>query len=118
MAPRKPSAKAISNPTNYSSTKSASNPIKARKANAEKPLKQIFKGFSFSFSGSFGDGWAHEDMARWIKTHGGEYEAEVSEDTTHLICTIEDYKKKTQQGLFFFFEGVDVREIETDDLYS
>jgi len=37
-------------------------------------------------------------MAGWIKTHGGRVEREVGEETTHLICSIEDYKKRTSQG--------------------
>ena len=51
-----------------------------------------------SFSGDFGKGWEHEKMAGWIKAHGGRVEREVGEETTHLICSIEDYKKRTSQG--------------------
>jgi hypothetical protein len=36
-------------------------------------------------------------MARWILAHNGEYVREVTTDTTHLICTIEDFKKRTAQ---------------------
>lgn len=62
-------------------------------------MKQIFRGKVMSFSGDFSSiGWDHEKMAKWIKVHGGEYAREVNEDTTHLICTIDDYKKKTPQG--------------------
>lgn len=39
-------------------------------------------------------------MANWIRAHGGEYVREVTAETTHLICTIEDFKKRTAQGLF------------------
>jgi hypothetical protein len=53
-----------------------------------------------SISGDFGEGWSHEDMSRWIKLHGGQYEKEVTEETTHLICTIDDYTKKSSQGMF------------------
>jgi NAD-dependent DNA ligase len=62
-------------------------------------MKQIFRGKIFSFSGDFGENWAHEQMADWIKAHGGQYEREVSANTTHLICTVEHYKKKTDQGM-------------------
>jgi hypothetical protein len=72
-------------------------------AKAEKParlMKPIFFGKTMSISGDFGEGWSHEDMSRWIKLHGGQYEKEVTEETTHLICTIDDYTKKTSQGMF------------------
>lgn len=64
-----------------------------------KVMKQIFLGKVMSFSGDFSDiNWDHEKMANWIKAHGGDYVREVTDDTTHLICTIKDYKKKTTQG--------------------
>jgi len=37
-------------------------------------------------------------MVGWIKHHGAQYENEVTDQTTHLICTIAEYKKKTAQG--------------------
>lgn len=52
-----------------------------------------------SLSGDFGKGWEREKMASWIKAHGGRVEREVSGETTHLICSIEDYKKRTSQGM-------------------
>ncbi|KIN03698.1 hypothetical protein OIDMADRAFT_116894 [Oidiodendron maius Zn] len=80
--------------------KSASvNAITGRKASAKssKRMKQIFVGKVFSFSGDFGENWGHEQMANWIRAHGGRYEREVSDDTTHLICTVEHYMLKTVQ---------------------
>lgn len=41
----------------------------------------------------------HEKIARWITQHGGIFEREVSKETTHLICTIEEYKNKSVQGI-------------------
>ncbi|TVY82888.1 hypothetical protein LSUE1_G006211, partial [Lachnellula suecica] len=66
----------------------------------EKPQKQIFKGLVMSFSGTFinlGKPEPHEQVAKWVRVHGAQYEREVTELTTHLICSIEDYKKKTSQ---------------------
>jgi len=60
-----------------------------------------------SFSGDFGKGWEHEKMAGWIRAHGGRYEREVTSETTHLICSIEDYKKRTGQGMFYFPPKID-----------
>jgi NAD-dependent DNA ligase len=86
---------------NVASKKVAPNIITERKSKSKgsKPMKQIFRRKIFSFSGDFGENWAHEQMADWIKAHGGQYEREVSANTTHLICTVEHYKKKTDQGM-------------------
>jgi len=40
----------------------------------------------------------YEAISKWIAAHGGTYEQEVGPDTTHLICSIEEYKKRTSQG--------------------
>jgi hypothetical protein len=42
---------------------------------------------------------SHEQIKVWIIAHGGEFVTEVSESTTHLICSIEDFKKRTEQGM-------------------
>jgi hypothetical protein len=68
------------------------------KAKDSKQMKQIFLGKVFSFSGDFGQNWSHEQMAGWVRAHGGRYEREVSNGTTHLICTTEHYKEKKEQG--------------------
>jgi hypothetical protein len=72
----------------------------SKKAKGSKKMKPIYAGKSMSFSGVFGgSNWTHEKMAGWIELHGGECTPEVTEETTHLICTIEDYKKQTPQGI-------------------
>jgi hypothetical protein len=40
----------------------------------------------------------YESIAKWITLHGGICEREVNESTTHLICSIEEYMKSTEQG--------------------
>ena len=72
---------------------------------------------TFSCSGNFGEGWEHDKISMWIIKHGGLWEREVSDDTTHLICTIEDYKRKTQQGLFLPFLGKDLGIGANDTVY-
>lgn len=67
----------------------------------EKPMKQIFEHLNMSFSGTFinlDKPVPHEQVVKWITAHGAEYEREVTSNTTHLICSIEDYEKKTAQG--------------------
>jgi len=98
MAPKKsgPEVKKVS------SRKVLPKNVPAKKAQSKAPsrgVKQIFKGLVISFSGDFGgDSWSHESMGRWFTLHGGVWEREVCEDTTHLICSIDDYKKKAPQG--------------------
>lgn len=98
MAPRKAKARPTTQSAKIYSQKVAPNPIEIRKEKAPQAGKPLFKGMKFSLSGNFGDGHSHEKMSKWIEHHAGAYEYEVSIATTHLICTIEDYKNKTEQG--------------------
>ncbi|KAH7409167.1 hypothetical protein BKA64DRAFT_773789 [Cadophora sp. MPI-SDFR-AT-0126] len=79
--------------------KLTTNPITSRKANS-RPMKQIFKGLTISAAGTFkgvnGD-ISHEQLGKWIKAHGGAFESKVTDDTTHLICSIEEFKQKSTQ---------------------
>ncbi|KAL5317700.1 hypothetical protein ACEPPN_014798 [Leptodophora sp. 'Broadleaf-Isolate-01'] len=76
--------------------KVTSNPITSRKVKIEKPQKPIFKGLKMASVGRFmhtrGEA-SIEEISRWIRYHGGTYENEVTDETTHLICSIEEYKK-------------------------
>ncbi|KAH7336446.1 hypothetical protein BKA65DRAFT_402145 [Rhexocercosporidium sp. MPI-PUGE-AT-0058] len=88
--------KAPSKKTCTASKKVSPNPITARKVKTEKPQKQIFKGLTMSSVGQLmhtRGGVSLEEISRWIRYHGGTYEKEVTDDTTHLICSIEEYKK-------------------------
>jgi hypothetical protein len=44
----------------------------------------------------------YENIIKWIQGHGGSCSREVTPETTHLIVTIEEYKKKTAQGMHQF----------------
>jgi NAD-dependent DNA ligase len=68
------------------------------KAKPSRSIKQIFAGKNFSLTGDFGEAWAYDKVVNWIKVHGGKYEREVGDKTTHLVCTIEAYKKENEQG--------------------
>jgi NAD-dependent DNA ligase len=73
-----------------------------RKPKNGAPMKQIFKGKEMSLSGKFmscSKTATHEQIANWIMSHGGTFVTEVSESTTHLICSIEDFKNRTDQGM-------------------
>jgi hypothetical protein len=80
----------------------ATNPINQRKRpKKEKPIKAIFKGMTMSAVGNhfkFKQLVSYDSIAQWITLHGGTYQREVSNDTTHLICSIEEYKRAGIQG--------------------
>ena len=103
---KRPASRNSSNTTS-ASRRVAPNPIQARKAPAknERPMKAIFKGKVISVAGTImttsksdPQQITYESISKWITAHGGTYEREVGPDTTHLICSIEEYKKRTQQG--------------------
>lgn len=69
----------------------------------EKMMKPIFRGLTMSATGKFINSdklVTHEQVAKYITAHGGDFESVVTNCTTHLICSIEDFKKKTTQGKF------------------
>jgi len=54
-----------------------------------------------SFAGDFTTdrpAWFIEKMIGWVRHHGAQFDTQVTDQTTHLICTIAEYKKKTAQG--------------------
>lgn len=75
--------------------------VPPRPPKKEKLMKQIFKGLVISASGTFincDKAVTHEELARHVTSHGAKYESTVTNDTTHLICSVEDYKRQTAQG--------------------
>jgi hypothetical protein len=58
----------------------------------------VFLGKVFAITGNFGLSNTHTSIERWIICHSGRVMKEVTEETTHLICSIGDYKKKVPQG--------------------
>jgi hypothetical protein len=95
--------------TSGSSRRVTPNTIQVRKAatKKERPMKAIFKGKVMSIAGSVmttskndPQPITYESISRWITAHGGTYEKKVGPETTHLICSIEEYKKRTEQGKY------------------
>ncbi|PQE33960.1 brct domain-containing protein [Rutstroemia sp. NJR-2017a WRK4] len=65
-------------------------------------MRSIFAGCIMSLAGDFvtarnSPNCAYENIIKWIQGHGGFCSREVTPETTHLIVTIEEYKKKTAQ---------------------
>jgi twin BRCT domain len=106
-ASRRPASSKSSGSFN-ASQRSAPNQIQSCKAapKNDRPLKAIFRGKVISVAGNIMTAGkkptpiTYESIAKWITLHGGNYEREVNESTTHLICSIEEYKKGGQQGKY------------------
>lgn len=103
MAPCPPPTKISSSGATGPGERVAPNPVTERKKAAKnvKPLKAIFKRKYISSVGQFensGKLLGADAIADYVTAHGGTYERQVTPDTTHLICTIEEYKKKNTQG--------------------
>ena len=63
-------------------------PLKGRNA--------VFTGKVFVISGEFKD--SHENMEKWIVRHGGRVDKVVTDETTHLVCTMQNFKDKVTHG--------------------
>jgi hypothetical protein len=66
------------------------------KAKAGMVMKQIFTKQVMVLAGEFDE--TYEQIAGWITAHGGRRDREVTEETTHLICSIAEFKKATPAG--------------------
>lgn len=69
--------------------------------------KQIFKDLVIAFSGDFGDGGGHSNkthahLSGWVTLHGGQVVPDVTPQTTHLICSMEDYEKKSNRSMPYY----------------
>jgi len=97
MAPNRP-VKSRGKPAPEPSRRVQTHAIARQNRIDSKKMKPILKGLVISLSGDLGPRWEHDAVARWIREHGGIYTKEVTPETTHLITSIEDFKKKSSQG--------------------
>ena len=105
MAPRKKTSKEAK-PTTAKprAPPKPSKPAAKPKPNATKPQKTaegrkaIWAGKVFVLLGDLHPQYSHGDIERWILHHGGRVHKEVTSETTHLICTIEEFKNKVTHG--------------------
>jgi hypothetical protein len=61
-------------------------------------VKDPLKDLVIAVSGEFGHGRNTENFKRWITAGGGKFVSTPTEETTHLICTDSDWKKKAHYG--------------------
>jgi hypothetical protein len=60
--------------------------------------KQIFQDVRLAVACSLGGQWTEANIIRWLSRRGGVFTTEVTDQTTHLICTVEEYKAKSLKG--------------------
>jgi len=107
MAPRKTVTKkaAPSKPRKQSKLAKPAQPDKpltGRKTSI--PLKgrsAVFVGKVFVMSGEFPN--HHDVMEGWITHHGGRVDKVITDETTHLVCTMDNFKNKVPHGTFLLW---------------
>src|SRR5690349_497574 len=68
---------------------------------AQTGANKIFHGKIFVLEGDFGRfPRTHINIARLIALHGGSVDKMVTDKTTHLVTTIEEFRKKTPASKF------------------
>src|SRR5438270_14081588 len=72
--------------------KSKSNVTKLQKV--AEGRKAIWAGKVFVLLGDLHPQYNHGDIERWILHHGGRVHKEVTNETTHLVCTMKEFKNK------------------------
>ncbi|EKD14011.1 brct domain containing protein [Drepanopeziza brunnea f. sp. 'multigermtubi' MB_m1] len=68
-----------------------------QKVKSGRRMRQIFKGLTMTSVGTYPGSnkvLTGDDVRNFVTAHGGIYEREVTAETTHLICSIEEYKKR------------------------
>lgn len=73
------------------------NKSSSKKEKAEKPIFEGKKICSIGVYKRNDKAISHDDIARWVKYYAGEYVKELTEDTTHLICSIPLFESAMQQ---------------------
>lgn len=60
--------------------------------------KQTFQDVRLAIACSLDGQWTEANISRWLGRRGGIFMSEVTDQTTHLICTVEEYKAKSLKG--------------------
>lgn len=61
-------------------------------------MKDPLKKYVIAVTGDFGERCSHKALERWIESNGGIFAASINDHVTHLICTWDDWEKKTPKG--------------------
>ena len=63
-------------------------------------MPSVFRGFTIAFSGDFGKTATLPKMQNWLRTAVGTYSSEIDEHVTHLVCSLDNFKKNVPMGQF------------------
>ncbi len=69
---------------------------------ARKTEKPIFDGITVAVAGDLGQGWTETHVTQWVKLRKGNFAQEIDESVTHLVCSLDEYKKKTRKGTYIY----------------
>lgn len=65
---------------------------------SKKSEKPIFKNMIIAVACSLGGQWTDTNISRWVSRRGGVLTSEMTDQVTHFICPVEEYKSKTLRG--------------------
>ena len=61
-------------------------------------MKDPLKKCTIAVTGDFGKTRTTEKLKHWIEKNGGTYATKIDGDVTHLICSLEHFKKSVSMG--------------------
>jgi hypothetical protein len=64
-----------------------------------KQVKAFLKDEVIAIAGPLGGvNWAEAKVAHWVKLYGGRFSPDLDDSVTHVLCSPEDWAKKTPRG--------------------
>lgn len=63
--------------------------------------KPIFRGLTIAVAGDLGGQWTDINIARWVELREGRFTRAMDESVTHLVCSNEEFRRKSSMGEFF-----------------
>ena len=61
-------------------------------------MKDPMQRFTIAVTGDFGHKRTHDKMRQWVQKNGGTWSKDINNNVTHLICSKEQFKRKTPMG--------------------
>lgn len=65
--------------------------------------KPIFRGLTIAVAGDLGGQWTDINIARWVGLREGRFTRAMDESVTHLVCSNEEFRRRSSMGEFLFF---------------
>ena len=61
-------------------------------------MKTPLKRFVIAATGDFGEKRTHAKIKYWVEENGGNFATKITSDVTHLVCSIEHFKRSSPMG--------------------